>query len=88
MDFRAARAKLVEHLSTEIRDERVLAAMASVPRQCIDLYRFLGAAREKGDTRGFMKVLVVIASTIDLINLKNFKLAAECIAYLNDKTAR
>jgi len=34
MDFEAARARLVEHLSTEIRDERVLAAMARVPREC------------------------------------------------------
>ena len=34
MDFEAARARLVEHLSTEIRDERVLAAMAHVPREC------------------------------------------------------
>ena len=34
MDFEAARARLVEHLSTEIRDEWVLAAMARVPREC------------------------------------------------------
>ena len=34
MDFEAARARLVKHLSTEIRDERVLAAMARVPREC------------------------------------------------------
>lgn len=34
MDFETARAKLVEHLSNEIRDERVLAAMARVPREC------------------------------------------------------
>jgi len=34
MDFEAARARLVEHLSTEIRDERVLAAMAHIPREC------------------------------------------------------
>ena len=33
MDFEAARARLIEHLSTEIRDERVLAAMARVPRE-------------------------------------------------------
>jgi protein-L-isoaspartate(D-aspartate) O-methyltransferase len=33
MYFDAARARLVEHLSTEIRDERVLAAMAQVPRE-------------------------------------------------------
>ena len=33
MDFAAARARLVEHLSAEIRDRRVLAAMASVPRE-------------------------------------------------------
>jgi len=33
MDFEAARARLVEHLSTEIKDERVLAAMAHVPRE-------------------------------------------------------
>jgi len=33
MDFAAARARLVEHLSTEIKDERVLAAMARVPRE-------------------------------------------------------
>ena len=34
MDFEAARAGLIEHLSTEIRDERVLAAMSRVPREC------------------------------------------------------
>jgi len=33
MDFEAARARLVEHLSTEVKDERVLAAMARVPRE-------------------------------------------------------
>ena len=33
MDFAAARARLVEHLSAEIRDRRVLAAMASIPRE-------------------------------------------------------
>ncbi len=34
MNFEAARASLVECLRTEIRDERVLAAMARVPREC------------------------------------------------------
>jgi len=34
MDFEAARARLVEQLSTEIKDERVLAAMARIPREC------------------------------------------------------
>ena len=34
MDFAAARAELVKHLSTEIRDKRVLTAMACVPREC------------------------------------------------------
>ncbi len=34
MDFETARARLVEQLSTEIRDERVLAAMARIPREC------------------------------------------------------
>jgi protein-L-isoaspartate(D-aspartate) O-methyltransferase len=33
MDFEAARAGLIEHLSSEIRDKRVLAAMARVPRE-------------------------------------------------------
>jgi len=33
MDFETARARLVEHLSAEIRDERVLVAMARVPRE-------------------------------------------------------
>ena len=33
MDFEAARARLIEHLGTEIRDERVLSAMARVPRE-------------------------------------------------------
>ena len=33
MNFEAARASLIEHLSTEIRDERVLAAMAKIPRE-------------------------------------------------------
>jgi len=34
MDFEAARAELIEHLSTEIKDERVLAVMRSIPREC------------------------------------------------------
>jgi len=34
MDFVAARARLMEHLSTEIKDKQVLAAMARVPREC------------------------------------------------------
>jgi len=33
MDFEAARARLVEHLSLEIGDTRVLAAMSRVPRE-------------------------------------------------------
>ncbi len=33
MDFEAARAELVEHLNTEIKDQRVLAAMARIPRE-------------------------------------------------------
>ena len=33
MDFEAARARLIEHLSSEIRDERVLAAMGRIPRE-------------------------------------------------------
>ncbi len=33
MDFEVARAELIEHLSTEIKDERVLAAMRCVPRE-------------------------------------------------------
>jgi len=33
MDFEAARARLVKHLKTEIKDERVTAAMARVPRE-------------------------------------------------------
>jgi len=33
MDFDAARAELIEHFSTEIKDERVLAAMRGVPRE-------------------------------------------------------
>jgi len=33
MDFAAARARLIEHLRTEIKDERVLAAMARIPRE-------------------------------------------------------
>jgi len=34
MDFEVARARLIEHLATEIKDERVLAAMRCVPREC------------------------------------------------------
>lgn len=33
MDFAVARARLVEHLSSEIKDKRVLAAMSCVPRE-------------------------------------------------------
>ena len=34
MDFEAARARLIEHLSAEIKDERVLATMGRIPREC------------------------------------------------------
>ena len=34
MDFEAARARLIEHLGTEIKDKRVLDVMARVPREC------------------------------------------------------
>jgi len=34
LDFKMARARLVEHLSTEIGDQRVLTAMADIPREC------------------------------------------------------
>ncbi len=34
MDFEAARARLIEHLRTEIKDERVSAAIARIPREC------------------------------------------------------
>jgi len=33
MDFEATRARLIEHLSTEIKDKRVLAVMARIPRE-------------------------------------------------------
>ena len=33
MDFEATRAKLIEQLSTEIKDKRVLAAMSRIPRE-------------------------------------------------------
>ncbi len=33
MDFKAVRARLIEHLSLEIKDKRVLDAMARVPRE-------------------------------------------------------
>ena len=33
MNFEAARAKLIEHLSSQIKDERVLTAMAHIPRE-------------------------------------------------------
>ncbi len=33
MDFEAMRVELISHLSTEIRDQRVLAAMARIPRE-------------------------------------------------------
>ena len=34
MDFEAARARLIESLASEIKDKRVLAAMARIPREC------------------------------------------------------
>ena len=34
MNFEAARVGLVKHLSTEIKDQRVLAAIARIPREC------------------------------------------------------
>ncbi len=33
MDFEAARARLIEHLSAEIKDKRVLAVMSHIPRE-------------------------------------------------------
>jgi len=34
MEFEAARTRLIEHLGTEVRDKRVLEAMARIPREC------------------------------------------------------
>ncbi len=34
MDFAAERARLIAHLKAEIKDERVLAAMGRIPREC------------------------------------------------------
>lgn len=48
MDFAAARARLVRELSAEIRDERVLEAMASVPRElCVPAEYRLEAYQDK-----------------------------------------
>ena len=33
MDFEAARARLIEHISSEVKDKRVLAAMSRIPRE-------------------------------------------------------
>jgi protein-L-isoaspartate(D-aspartate) O-methyltransferase len=33
IDYQAARAKLIEHLSSEIKDQRVLAVMSRIPRE-------------------------------------------------------
>jgi protein-L-isoaspartate(D-aspartate) O-methyltransferase len=41
-DFEAARAELIEHLSTEIKDKRVLAAMRRIPRE-----RFVPPANQR-----------------------------------------
>jgi protein-L-isoaspartate(D-aspartate) O-methyltransferase len=48
IDFDAARAKLIEHLRTEIRDERVLAAMAHVPRECFVPLQYQSMAYDDG----------------------------------------
>ncbi|MBM4433307.1 MAG: protein-L-isoaspartate(D-aspartate) O-methyltransferase [Chloroflexi bacterium] len=46
MDFKAERAKLIEHLRTEIKDERVLAAMAGIPRELFVPAEYRKAAYE------------------------------------------
>ncbi len=46
MDFEAARASLIAHLRTEIKDERVLAAMARIPRELFVLPEEKGSAYE------------------------------------------
>ena len=46
MDFEAARAGLIEHLGSEIKDKRVLSAMARVPRELFVLPEDLEAAYE------------------------------------------
>ena len=33
LDFEVARAELIDNISTEIKDKRVLAAMRSIPRE-------------------------------------------------------
>jgi protein-L-isoaspartate(D-aspartate) O-methyltransferase len=48
IDFDAARAKLIDHLRTEIRDERVLAAMARVPREHFVPQEYLSLAYVDG----------------------------------------
>lgn len=46
MDFEAERAKLIEHLRTEIKDERVLAAMAGISRELFVPAEYRKAAYE------------------------------------------
>jgi len=46
MDFEAERAKLIEHLRTEIKDERVLTAMARIPRELFVPAEYRKAAYE------------------------------------------
>lgn len=46
MDFAAARARLIEQLSTEIKDKRVLAAMSRIPRELFVPAESRGSAYE------------------------------------------
>jgi len=48
MDFEAARARLIEQLRTGIKDERILAAMASIPRELFVPAEYRHAAYEDG----------------------------------------
>ena len=48
VDFAAARARLVAQLRQEIKDERVIEAMARVPRECFVPLEEQGLAYEDG----------------------------------------
>jgi len=52
MDFEAARARLVEHLGPEIKDQRVLAAMARIKRLGAYKYLFCIVTPKMQDTGG------------------------------------
>ncbi len=68
MDFAGERAKLIKYLRTEIQDQRVLAAMAHVPRECFvpthaEIYAYINEPLPIGCHQSISQPLIIAMMT-------------------------